>query len=53
MVILGIKEIMEQYGVGRVIATRWARECGVKRTKGQTYKVSKEALDKWLKKDTE
>lgn len=49
MRLLGIKDIMREYGVGRVTATRWARACSVKRTKGQTYKVSAEALEKWLK----
>lgn len=48
MRLLGIKDIMREYGVGRVTATRWARACGLKRKKGQTYFVSKEALDKWL-----
>lgn len=47
---LDIKGIMECTGVGRVLAERYAKECGLAlpRLKGGPWKIPKEAFIRWL-----
>lgn len=52
--LIGIKDIMKLYGVGRPTATEWAEASGaaMPRRKGQTYRVNRERFESWLRRRT-
>ena len=51
MGVLGVKDIMQKYGLTRYTVTKLLHMQGcplVARKKGESYKVHAEAFDKWL-----
>lgn len=51
MRILGIEEVMREYGLSRKYATRLLNKKGcpvLPRVKGQKYRVSQEGFEEWL-----
>lgn len=48
--LIGIKEIMELTGVGRPLAEKYARDCGLAkpRVKGGAWKIPKSAFIRWI-----
>jgi len=51
MVLIGIREAMELYGVGRRTITDWVTRSGaaVDHSKGKTYRIDKARLEAWLR----